>query len=529
MRDNHYPGRSVVMSTRGMVATSQPMATTAGLEVLRRGGNAMDAAVAAGATLCVTEPQSTGIGGDCFMLYHDAATGRPYGLNGSGRSPAQASAAAIRERGHTQMPEYGILSVTVPGAVHAWHTALARFGSMSLREVLAPAIACAEEGYAVTEVVARGWKLNEAFLAGAPDTARALLADGRAPQAGTRHRQPRLARSLKRIAEGGPEVFYQGEIAEQIVHFSEANGGLLAVEDFAEHRSEWVEPIATDYRGLRVFELPPNAQGIVALMMLNVLADTGLDRMTHLGVDHVHALVEAFRLALAERDRFVCDPDFENIPVAELLSPDFAVRQRRRMDPKQALTHPLPSGLSGQRDTVYLTVVDEQRNAASFINSLYHPWGSGLVAGETGILLQNRGGGFVLEEGHFNRIAPRKRPMHTIIPALAYGGAQPVFSFGVMGGNYQPMGHAYVLSNWLDFGMNPQEAVDAPRFGHDDGALVVERGVSADTRRELGNRGHRVVESEKPLGGAQCIYIDWAQGVLQGASDPRKDGCALGY
>ncbi len=529
MRDIHYPGRSVVMSTHGMVATSQPTATAVGLDVLRRGGNAMDAAVAAGATLCVTEPQSTGIGGDCFILYHDAATGRPYGLNGSGRAPARASAAAIRERGYTEMPEYGVLSVTVPGAVHAWHTALERFGSMCLGDALAPAIAYAEEGYAVGQVVARVWQRNEAFLAQAPDTRRTLLVDGRAPQAGTRLRQAELARSLRRIAEGGPAVFYQGEIAEQIVRFSEANGGLLALEDFAEHRSDWVEPIATDYRGLRVLELPPNGQGIVALMMLNILADAGLDGMAHLGADHVHTLVEAFRLAMAERDRFLGDPDFDDIPVAEMLSPDFAARQRRRMDPKQALAHPVRSGLAEHRDTVYLTVVDEHRNAASFINSLYHPWGSGLVAGETGILLQNRGGGFVLEEGHFNCVAPRKRPAHTIIPALAYRGERPVFSFGVMGGNYQPLGHAYVLSNWLDFGMDLQEAVDAPRFSHEDGALVVERGVPPETRRALGSRGHRVVESEKPLGGAQCIYIDWSRDVLQAASDPRKDGCALGY
>jgi gamma-glutamyltranspeptidase/glutathione hydrolase len=529
MRDIHYPGRSVMMSTRGMAACSQPMATAAALDVLRRGGNAMDAAIAAGAALCVTEPQSTGIGGDCFILYHDAASGRPYGLNGSGRAPARAQADAIRRLGHSTMPEHGILSVTVPGAIHAWHSALERFGSMPWAEVLAPAITYAREGYAVTEVVAHVWRRNEAFLAQAEDTRRTLLVDGRAPRAGSCHRQPELARSLEHIAEGGPDAFYRGDIAEQIVRFSDAHGGLLALEDFAEHRSEWVEPVAVDYRGLRVLELPPNGQGVVALMMLRLLEHAALARMKPLSADHVHTMSECFRLAVAERDRFICDPGYSDIPLAELLSPEFAARQWRRIDPHRALAHPVRSGLPAHRDTVYLTVVDARRNVASFINSLYHAWGSGLVAGKTGVLLQNRGSGFVLEAGHCNCLAPRKRPLHTIIPAMAYRRERPVLAFGVMGGDYQPMGQVCVLTNWLDFGLDLQEAVNAPRFTHEEGALVVERGVPQAVRDELGRRGHRVLESEKPLGGGQCIYIDWEQGVLQAASDPRKDGCALGY
>jgi len=529
MRDIHYPGRSVVMSTRAMAATSQPMATAAALDMLRRGGNAMDAAVAAGATLGVTEPQSTGIGGDCFILYHDAASGRPYGLNGSGRAPARASPDAIRARGHRRMPEYDIVSVTVPGAVDAWHTALERFGRLDLAAALEPAIAWAEDGYAVTEVVAEVWKRHEPLLSGCEHTRRNYLPDGRAPAPGSRHRQPELARTLRRIADEGRDAFYEGDIAERILRFTEERGGLLALEDFRAHRSEWVEPVGTDYRGLRVLELPPNGQGVVTLMMLNTLVHAELGAMRHLGPEHAHLFTEAFRLALAERDRFVADPAFHDIPLETLVSPEFGARQWSRLDPDRALAHPIPSALPASRDTVYLTVVDEERNVCSFINSLFHPWGSALVAGDTGILLQNRGGGFVLEEGHFNCIAPGKRPLHTIMPALAYRDGHPVLSFGVMGGNYQPMGHAYALSNWLDFGMDLQEAVDAPRFSTEDGALVVERGVPAATREALAARDHRVVEAERPLGGAQCIHIDRRKGVLQAASDARKDGCALGY
>ncbi len=529
MRDIQFPGRSVVMSTGAMVATSQPMATAVALDVLRRGGNAMDAAIAASATLCVTEPQSTGIGGDCFLLYHEGRSGTLYGLNGSGRAPRRASREELTGRGHRHMPEYGILSVTVPGAIDAWATALERFGSMSLEELLQPAIAYAEEGYAVSPVVAKVWQQNEAMLCQHEYTRRTLLVDGRAPAAGTRFRQAKLAGSLRLIAAHGRDAFYRGDIAEQIVRFSRAQGGLLELEDFAAHRSEWVEPISTNYRGLEVYELPPNGQGITALMMLNILEQTDLHRFEHLSAGHIHLLSETYRLASAERDRFVADPEFSDVPVAALLSKDFARRQHARIDSGRALAHPVTSGLPEHRDTVYLTAVDAQRNAVSFINSLYHPWGSGVVAGDTGIMLQNRGGGFTLTDGHPNCIAPGKRPLHTIIPAMVRCDGRLVLSFGVMGGEYQAMGHTYVLSNWHDFAMDLQEAVDAPRFLPAAGALAVERGVPAETRRALERLGHTVMQTEKAFGGSQCIYIDWEQGVLQAASDPRKDGCALGY
>ena len=517
------------MSTGGMVATSQPMATQVGLRVLQNGGNALDAAIAAGATLCVTEPQSSGIGGDCFVLYHEAKSGKLHALNGSGRAPKRATLQEYRRRGYADMPEYGIHSVTVPGAIDAWHTALERFGTLSLEDALQAAIRYAEDGYAVSPVVAKVWKQNEEFLAQCPDTHRSLLVEGRAPPAGMRHRQPDLARSLRAIARGGRDAFYKGDIAERIVAYSRANDGLLELEDFSAHRSQWVEAIHTDYRGLRIHEIPPNSQGITALMMLNMLENTDLGAMKHLSAEHIFTVAEAFRLAVAERDRFVADPDFSDIPVAAMLSKEFAQKQYARIDRARALTHPVASGLPDHRDTVYLSVVDHERNACSFINSLYHPWGSGLVAGDTGIMLQNRGGGFNLIEGHANCIAPAKRPLHTIIPAMVYQDERPVLCFGVMGGEYQAMGHAYVLSNWVDFDMDLQEAVDAPRFLPTADVLAVERPIPDATRRELERRGYRVADAEKPFGGGQCIYIDWNEGVLQAASDPRKDGCALGY
>jgi gamma-glutamyltranspeptidase/glutathione hydrolase len=529
MRDNQFPGRSVVMSTRGMIAASQPMATQAGLAVLQAGGNAMDAAIAAAAVLAVVEPHATGIGGDCFLLYHEAGTGRLHGLNGSGRAPARATLEEFERRGLMQVPEFGILSAIVPGAVDAWHTALERFGTRGLEELLQPAIAFAEDGYAVTPVVAKAWHNNAAVLAPHAESRRDYLPDGRAPAAGTVHRQPRLAESLRRIARGGRDAYYRGSLAEEIVRFSRAHDGLLEAGDFAEYRSEWVEPIATDYRGLRVCEIPPNGQGIAALMTLNILERAELRALPRLGADHLHLAIEAFKLAVAERDEYVADPAFHELPVEEMLSKEFAARQYARIDPQRAAPYPVPPAARAQRDTVYLSVVDRDRNACSFINSLYYPFGSGVVAGDTGILLQNRGAGFVLERGHFNCIAPRKRPLHTIIPAMAYRDRRPLLSFGVMGGDYQALGHAYVLGNWLDYGLDLQEAIDAPRFWPGGGVVALERGVPEATAAALQARGHAVTRSELALGGAQAILIDWDRGVLQAGSDPRKDGCALGY
>ena len=528
MRDNQYPGRSVVMSTHGMVATSQPMATQAGLTVLQAGGNAMDAAIAASAVLCVVEPQSTGIGGDCFLLYHEARSGTLHGLNGSGRAPARATLEEFERRGLMQVPEQGILSMIVPGAVDAWQTALARFGTRSLEELLQPAILYAEDGYAVTPVVSKAWQNNAAVLATHAESRRDFLVDGHAPMAGSVHRLPRLAESLRRIARGGRDAFYQGTIAEEIVRFSRAHDGLLELEDFAAYRPEWVEPICTDYRGVRVYEIPPNGQGITALMTLNILAHANLRGLSHLSTEHLHLVIEAFKLAVAERDEYVADPAFSKLPVEEMLSKEFAARQYARIDPRHAAPYPILPAAHAHRDTVYLSVADRDRNAVSFINSLYYPFGSGMVAGGTGIMMQNRGAGFVLERDHFNCIAPRKRPLHTIIPAMAYRG-DDILSFGVMGGEYQPMGHVYVLTNWLDFGMDLQEAIDAARFQPGGGVVALERPIPDTVLKALQQRGHVVGRTELSLGGAQAIFIDAQNGVLQAGSDPRKDGCALGY
>ncbi|HSD97471.1 MAG TPA: gamma-glutamyltransferase [Sulfuricaulis sp.] len=528
MRDNQFPGRSVVMSTRGMIAASQPMATQAGLAVLQAGGNAMDAAIAASAVLCVTEPQSTGIGGDCFLLYHEAKTGKLHGLNGSGRAPARATLEEFERRGLMQVPEFGILSVIVPGAVDAWQTALERFGTRSLEELLQPAIAFAADGYAVTPVVAKAWQNNAPVLVPHAESRRDFLVDGHAPAAGTVHRQPRLAQSLRRIARGGRDAFYRGAIAEEIVRFSRAHDGLLELEDFAAYRSEWVEPIFTDYRGARVYEIPPNGQGITALMTLNILEQANLRDMAHLSADHLHLVIEAFKLAVAERDEYVADPAFNQLPVKEMLSKEFAARQYARIDPQRVARYPIAPAARAHRDTVYLSVVDHDRNAVSFINSLYYPFGSGMVAGDSGIMLQNRGAGFVLEPGHFNCIAPRKRPLHTIIPAMVYRG-DDILSFGVMGGDYQPMGHVTVLTNWLDFGLDLQEAIDAPRFQPGSGVVALERPIPQEVLKALQQRGHVVSRTELSLGGAQAIYVDARNGVLSAGSDPRKDGCALGY
>jgi len=529
MRNNQLPGRSAVMSTEAMAATSQPMATETALQVMRDGGNALDAAIAASAVLSVVETYSSGIGGDCFILYHEAATGKLQALNGSGRAPAAATAETIRARGFDSMPEQGILSVTVPGAIDAWYEANQKFGKLDFASLLQPAIHYAEQGYAVSPIIASNWKNTEALLAQTPEASKAYLVDGKAPAVGTIHRQPDLARSLRTIADQGRDGFYHGEIAEEIVRYSDSIDGLLSLDDLAKHKSEWVQPISSNYRGYDVFEIPPNGQGITTLMALNILAQTDVSKLPQLGADHIHLVSEAFTLAMAERDRFIADSAFNELPVEQMLSNEFAQAQYARIDMHKALAQPVESALPNHRDTVYLSVVDKDRNVCSFINSVFYSWGSGLVAGSTGINLQNRGSGFSLEDGHFNQIEPNKRPMNTIIPAMVYRQGKPVLSFGVMGGQYQAMGQTYVLSNWIDYGMDIQEALDAARFFLYAGVLEVEANVPAAARAGLAEKGHNVIASDSSWGGGQAIVIDWENGVLQGGSDPRKDGHAAGY
>jgi gamma-glutamyltranspeptidase / glutathione hydrolase len=528
--------RSVAIAARGMVATSQTLASSAALAALRDGGNAIDAAVTAAAVLAVVEPYNVGIGGDCFFLVWSARDRRLYGFNGSGRSGSGATVDALTARGLTELPVNGILSATVPGAVDAWCAALERFGTRSLADALAPAIDYAENGFAVSEIVAHEWGLvaRAGFLRNEP-ARRAFAPGGGAPRVGQVVHLPDLARSLRALAAGGRDVLYRGEIAEQILRTSAELDGWLTRDDLAEHRGVWVEPLAADYRGYRVFGLPPNGQGISALIALSILDQ--LDVASHAADSAAayHWKIEATKLALADRDHFVADPEHAEIPVAELLSRAYAARRAALIRPTEALAQPEPGDPLRQPDTVYLTTADREGNVVSLIASLFGAFGSGIVAGDTGIALQNRGAGFVLTPGHRNRLAPRKRPLHTIIPAMLFAGDVPRVSFGVMGGHIQAQAHVQVVTALVDHGLNVQEALDLPRF-HALGGLgvCVEPDVPEAVVRGLAERGHRIEDSVLALlrggfGGGQAIAIDPASGAYWGASDRRKDGCAIGW
>jgi gamma-glutamyltranspeptidase/glutathione hydrolase len=524
--------RSVVRATGGMVATSQPLAVLAGLDALRAGGDAVDAAVTTAAALNVVEPISTGIGGDMFALVWRADEKRLYALNGSGRAPGAATLDAYFARGLTEddpMPYEGPLSITVPGALHGWQSLLDRWGKRTLADALAPAIRYAMDGYPVSELIADGWARNAPRMRKYPDTARTYLIDGRPPGAGEIMRIPALGRSLERIAANGIGVFYGGEIGQAIADAVQAEGGLLGPEDLAAHSSTWVDPIHTTYHGHEIYECPPNGQGLAALLALNIAATFNLRGMS--AVDATHVLIEAMKLAFADAHRYIADPELAPVPVSGLLAPAYTVARRGliRLD---GAVDPLPGIPPVGEDTVYLTVVDEERNAVSFINSNYAGIGSGLVGGETGIALQNRGAGFVLDPEHPNCLAPGKRPYHTIIPAMILRDGQPLYSFGVMGGPMQPQGHLQVAVNLIDLDMDPQRALDAPRFRVLGGRRVtLEPGFPPDVVEALRQRGHEIVPPDLPgsYGGGQIIRIDPETGALAGGSDPRKDGCALGY
>ena len=530
----HYTShRSVVASRAGMVATSQPLATQAGLTILMNGGNAVDAAVATAAMLNVVEPMSTGIGGDVFALFYQADSGEVLALNGSGRSPLAATPEVFRQRGHSSVPRQDILAVTVPGAVDAWERSLKTHGTMTLAQVLAPAIHYAEEGFPVTEIIARQWQYRASLLEQNEAARQTYLVEGqRPPRFGEIFVQPNMARTLRLLAEGGRDAFYRGPIAEEIVRTSDELGGLLTLDDFTQHFSTWEEPISTNYRGYRVYECPPNGQGLSVLGALNILSG---EDITGFGVDAPdtkHIMIEALRHAMADSYAFICDPALAKVPATQLLSAEYAATRRAGIDMQRATTDVSAGDVSVGEDTVYLTVVDAQGNAASFINSLYYGFGSGIVAGKTGIALQNRGSGFTLQEGHPNCIAPRKRPFHTIIPCIVLKDGQLWSSMGVMGGHMQPQGHVQVLSNMIDFGMTPQQALDAPRFAisEDLATVALEPEMATDVKDELIKRGHRLVEpNEFGFGGGQVIVIDPVSGARLGGSDPRKDGCASGY
>jgi gamma-glutamyltranspeptidase/glutathione hydrolase len=525
------PGRSIVRSEHGMVASSQPLASQVGLEVLKRGGNAVDAAIAMAAVLNVTEPMMTGVGGDMFALVSWSRTGELKALNASGRAPRALTLDHFTRKGIKNMPLTGMEPITVPGAFDGWVTLLEKYGTMKLADLLAPAIEYAENGFPVMEKCARDWEASSEKLRKTPAALSNYLVDGRAPRAGEIFRQKNLARTLRTLARGGRDAFYKGEIARAIVDYCQKNGGFLSMQDFAEHKSEWIDPIATDYRGYRVYECPPNGQGLTALLALNILEGFDLASMNTRPDLYYHTLIEATKLAFADRNRYIADPAFAKVPVRQLLSKEYAASRRALINPDRAIETPEPGVVAGESDTTYFTVIDKDRNAVSFINSLFEEFGSGIVAGDTGIVLHDRGAGFSLDPKHPNRIEPGKRPFHTIIPAMVFKDGKLFMSFGVMGGAIQPQGHVQVLTNMIDLGMTLQQAIEAPRFRYLSGnRVILEDAMTEPIISSLVAKGHqRAAQSGASMGGGQAIMIDPANGTLMGGSDPRKDGMALGY
>lgn len=527
--DKSRQTRSVVYATGGMVATSQPLAVEAGVDVLKAGGNAFDAAVAAAATLCVVEPMMTGLGGDMFALIYDQKKGKVMGLNASGRAPKLARAALFRAMGYDHIPYTGIYSVTVPGVVDGWAELLEKYGTMTFKETLASAIHYAEHGFPVSEMVSYYW--NKGIESLDSDAASEhFLMHGAAPKAGTVFKQPDLARTLKMIAKEGRDAFYCGAFAETMERFMIERGGLIRKEDLMNHRSSWVEPISTNYRGYDILEIPPNGQGLVVLEMLNMLEKFDVQSLGHNSAALIHLFSEVKKRAYADRDKYIADSDFAPIPVAKLLSKEYASRMSERLKFNDEVSAYKGKEIGG--DTVYLTVVDHHGNVASVTNSLYNLFGSGEVVTKTGVILQNRGALFSLDPAHLNVIAPGKRPFHTIIPSMVLREGKPVVSFGVMGADMQPQGQVQVLMNLIDFGMNIQEAGEAPRFRHYNEGLFLENGISQKSKDALKRMGYHILTSDDGdsfgVGGYQGIQIN-DHGVLQGGSDPRKDGCAIGF
>jgi gamma-glutamyltranspeptidase/glutathione hydrolase len=528
MRNFHLAGRSTVHAQNAMVATSHPLAALTAIEVLRSGGTAADAAVAACALLGVIEPQSTGIGGDCFALYQPRGEGRIVAYNGSGRAPMAATPQWYLEHNIRAIPLTSAHAVTIPGAIDAWATILSDHGKLGLDTLLQPAIKAAEQGYVVAPRIAFDWKNQFEKLKKGTNTGRYLLPHGKAAVAGDVIRQPELGQTLRAIAKYGRDAFYTGAIAEDMVETLRGIGGLHTLEDFAGHNTETTVPIGTIYKGHDVWQCPPNGPGITMLVMLNILSRFDLTKFPPLSVERFHLEAEAARVAYMMREQHIGDPGHVDVDVIRILSKEFAdehgdkIRMDRMLDLPVVLPPMNPS-------TVYITVVDKDRNVCSFINSIAHAFGSAIVSEKTGILLQNRGAGFRVEPGHPNCIGPGKRPLHTIIPGLATRNGRAVMPFGVMGGQYQPVGQVHVLTNILDYGCDVQEAIDMPRGLHYEGVYQLEDGVPADIVEGLRKLGHKTTSLVSPLGGGQAIWIDWDKGTLTGGSDPRKDGCALGY
>ncbi len=529
MRDLERPGRSPVHAPDGMACTSHPLSSQVAIDVLKSGGNAMDAAVAACAVQCVVEPGSTGIGGDCFCLYAPEGSADVVAFNGSGKAPAAASVDWYRQNGFHEIERNTPHSVTVPGAVDAWETLIRDFGRKSLGELLQPAIRYAQNGYPISSRVHTDFASAASLLSKDETASRIFLPGGRPPKVGDMHRQPELAATLEKIANNGRDAFYAGAVMEDMLAFLQSRGGLHTEEDFANVRGDYVQPISSDFRGYRIHECPPNGQGVIALLLLNIMSE--IETGDHpIELERIHKELEACRLAYRSRNLYVGDPAFSGVPVEGLLSAAYARELRESIDPERANEKPEP-GMPRHEDTVYITVVDKDRNACSFINTLFAGFGSGLVAPESGVVLHNRGCGFNLDPENPNRIEGGKRPLHTIIPGMVTKGDRTVMPFGVMGGQYQSMGHMQFLTALFDYGMDIQEAMDRPRFMVQPftGEVEMEGAVPAEIRDALEQRGHRIVPPSKPIGGSQAIWIDWEQGVLTGGSDPRKDGAAMGF
>ncbi|MBT8081825.1 MAG: gamma-glutamyltransferase [Gammaproteobacteria bacterium] len=537
-----HASRSEVIASHGMVATSQPLATQVGLDILKAGGSAVDAAIAANAALGLMEPTGSGIGGDLFAIVWDAEKEALAGLNASGRAPRAMTLDYFRERGIDAIPKFGPLPVSVPGAVDGWFELHDRYGRLPMTDVLAPAIRYAREGFPVSEVIARYFRSNRDRIGHYPGFADVYMQGGDVPRKGDVFRNPRLADTYEAIANKGRDEFYKGDIARAIDTYMAEQGGLLRYEDLAAHTSEWVTPVSTNYRGWEVYELPPNGQGIAALQILNILEGYDIAAMGFGSADYVHLLVEAKKLAFADRARYYADPDFADVPVDWLVSKEYAAERRKLISPERAAqTVPAGERKLEEGDTIYLTVADAAGNMVSLIQSNYRGMGSGMTPPELGFVLQNRAELFALDEGHANVVAGGKRPFHTIIPAFVMKAGRPLMSFGVMGGAMQPQGHAQIIVNMLDFGMNLQEAGDAARINHkgssqptgttmtDGGVVHLERGFEDALREELQRRGHRLGPSDGGFGGYQAIMFEAGQGVYYGASEPRKDGQAAGY
>jgi gamma-glutamyltranspeptidase/glutathione hydrolase len=529
--------RSPVFGRGGMVAASQPLAVAAGIELLLKGGNAADAAVATAAALNVTEPTSTGIGGDMFALYFDAKSKQISALNGSGRAPAALNLERIKKEGFNELPPYHAYTITVPGACAGWCDLIEKHGTQTMSDILAPAIKMTEEGFPVAPMTSYFWNRGvERQLRSAPN-GREMTINGRAPNAGEIFKNPGLARTFRKVAEGGKQAFYQGEVAEAIAAVIEQAGGCMTTEDLAAHTSTWEEPINVTYRGIRVYECPPNGQGLTALLALNLLEGFDLGSLEPLSADRLHLEIEAMRLAFADGRWFISDPKFSKIPVPELLSKEYAAERRKLIDPRLAVLDQKRGTPVASSDTVYFSVVDKFGNACSFINSNYMGFGTGIVPKGWGFTLQNRGHNFDLDPKHPNALAPRKRPYHTIIPAMATrANDNSLFaSFGVMGGFMQPQGHVQVLSAILDSGLDPQAALDLPRFCIDDGTsgglVALEDGIPNGIIADLKTRGHPVEKvsgwDRALFGRGQIILRDPDSGVLTGGSDPRADGYAI--